>query len=107
MRLIPLDRVLYLPARLTTLGRQASQENSPFAVTDRIGLISDATVLGKSGLLKTSAGLGLINELKSEQECEYDDMPKMTTQLHQTLYGRLFHPNSAPSQEYGGKCLTP
>lgn len=64
------DRVLYPPERVATLGQQSAQENSPFLVTDRIGLISDTMVLGKSGLTKTSAGLALIDALKASKECQ-------------------------------------
>lgn len=65
-----IDRVLYSPERVTTLGGQCSQENSPFAVTDRMGLISDVTQLGKSGLMRTSAGLSLIDTLRSDTDCK-------------------------------------
>ncbi|PVG02822.1 putative AAP1-alanine/arginine aminopeptidase [Serendipita vermifera] len=61
-------RVLYQPERVKLLGRQAYQQNTPFNVTDRIGLVSDAMVLAKSGMALTSAGLGLINEMKNETE---------------------------------------
>lgn len=61
-------RVLYPPERVKLLGRQAADPNSPFAVTDRMGLISDVMVLAKSGLCRTSDGLALINELRGEAE---------------------------------------
>ncbi|KAG8806528.1 Aminopeptidase 2 mitochondrial [Serendipita sp. 400] len=61
-------RVLYKPDRVKKLGKQATEASSPFAVTDRIGLISDVMVLGKSGMCRTSDGLALINEMRSETE---------------------------------------
>jgi aminopeptidase 2 len=65
------DRVLYEPKRVQLLGSQAYQSNSPFNVTDRIGLVSDAMALAKSGMALTSAGLSLINEMKKETECTF------------------------------------
>jgi hypothetical protein len=38
---------------------------------DRIGLVSDAMALAKSGMALTSAGLSLINEMKKETECMF------------------------------------
>jgi aminopeptidase 2 len=73
------DRVLYTPERITTLGKQCSQANSPFSVTDRMGLISDVMQLGKSGLLQTSAGLSLIHEIKGDTECESLLRMRLTT----------------------------
>ncbi|CAG7846066.1 Aminopeptidase 2; Flags: Precursor [Serendipita indica DSM 11827] len=61
-------RVLYPPERVKLLGKQAVDPNSPFSVTDRMGLISDVMVLGKSGLCRTSDGLALLNELRSESQ---------------------------------------
>jgi hypothetical protein len=74
------DRVLYEPKRIQLLGSQAYESNSPFNVTDRIGLVSDAMVLAKSGMALTSAGLSLINEMKKETECEpfMEDISRVT-----------------------------
>ena len=63
-------RVNYTPERLTKLGEEASKPNSILSTEDRMGLVSDAMVLAKSGHSKTSSALSLISGLKSEPECE-------------------------------------
>jgi len=64
------DRVAYTPERIAILGKQAADTCSPFSLTDRIGLVSDAQNLGQSGYIKTSTALELIDALKNEEECE-------------------------------------
>jgi aminopeptidase 2 len=63
--------VAYSPERLTALGKEAASPNSSFTVEDRMGLVSDAMVLAKSGHAKTSGALNLVKALKNEQECTY------------------------------------
>ncbi|KDQ20056.1 hypothetical protein BOTBODRAFT_62421 [Botryobasidium botryosum FD-172 SS1] len=61
-------RVAYSPERLVKLGDEAARENSAFSTEDRMGLVSDAFELAKSGVSKTSGALGLIDKLRSEKE---------------------------------------
>ncbi|KAF8311310.1 leucyl aminopeptidase [Clavulina sp. PMI_390] len=61
-------RVAYEPERLKQLGIWASQKDSPFALEDRMGLVSDATILAQAGVGKTSAALDLIASLHKEEE---------------------------------------
>ena len=64
------DRVAYTPERISVLGKQATEKGSPFSLSDRIGLVSDAQNLGKSGYIKTSTALDLVDALRNEEECE-------------------------------------
>ncbi|KAG8900325.1 Aminopeptidase 2 mitochondrial [Tulasnella sp. 403] len=61
-------RVAYTPERLKKLGEEAARENSVFSLEDRMGLVSDALVLAKANLGKTSAALDLINSLRNDKE---------------------------------------
>ena len=58
----------YTPERLTKLGEEAAKETSVFSTEDRMGLVSDAVVLAKSGYAKTSGAFSLISKLRFEQE---------------------------------------
>lgn len=64
------DRVAYEPERLKQLGEWAARKNSVFSLEDRMGLVSDAMVLAKAGIGKTSAALDLIEKLHNEEESE-------------------------------------
>ncbi|KAF8311309.1 hypothetical protein DL93DRAFT_2229778 [Clavulina sp. PMI_390] len=61
-------RVAYEPERLKQLGIWASQKDSPFSLEDRMGLVSDATILAQAGVGQTSAALDLIASLHKEEE---------------------------------------
>ncbi|TBU29067.1 peptidase family M1-domain-containing protein [Dichomitus squalens] len=58
----------YPPERLAKLGQQAVAENSPFSLSDRIGLVFDALALAKAGYAPVSSALELISILKTEKE---------------------------------------
>ena len=64
------DRVAYEPERLKRLGEWAAQKDSVFSLEDRMGLVSDAMVLAKAGIGKTSAAFDLIEKLHNEKESE-------------------------------------
>lgn len=64
------DRVLYTPERLVKIAEEAGKDRSIFSLEDRIGLVSDAMVLAKASLSKTSGALTLIDLLRVEKECE-------------------------------------
>ncbi|KAI0294885.1 leucyl aminopeptidase [Multifurca ochricompacta] len=61
-------RVLYTPARLAAIAKEAAKPDSIFSLNDRIGLVHDAFALAKSGHLSLSAALNLVHELRSESE---------------------------------------
>jgi aminopeptidase 2 len=63
--------VLYTPARLLAIAKEAGKANSIFSLDDRIGLVSDAFALAKAGYLSLSATLNLVHELRADRECEY------------------------------------
>ncbi|KAI1788458.1 peptidase family M1-domain-containing protein [Ganoderma leucocontextum] len=58
----------YPAERLLKLGQQAAAENSPFSLSDRMGLVSDALAAAKAGYASVSSALGLIETLKNEKE---------------------------------------
>ncbi|KAI0779918.1 peptidase family M1-domain-containing protein [Fomes fomentarius] len=62
--------VKYSAARLVKLGQQAAAADSPFSLSDRIGLVLDAYALANAGYASLSAALGLVNSLASA-ETEY------------------------------------
>ena len=64
------DRVAYEPEGLKQLGEWAARKDSVFSLEDRMGLVSDAMVLAKAGIGKTSAALDLIEKLHKEEESE-------------------------------------
>ncbi|EIM90757.1 leucyl aminopeptidase [Stereum hirsutum FP-91666 SS1] len=62
-------RVLYTPQRLSLIAHEAAKTiGSAFSLNDRIGLVHDAMAFAKSGHLKISAALELVNILRSERE---------------------------------------
>jgi len=61
-------RVLYLPEHLSKLGDEAAQTNSSLSREDRMGLISDAFVLGRAGYGSTSAALDLMSKLRDDDD---------------------------------------
>ncbi|KAI0781326.1 leucyl aminopeptidase [Trametes elegans] len=60
--------VQYSADRLVKLGQQTAAEGSPFSLSDRIGLVSDALALSKAGYTSVSSALGLIDALHNEKE---------------------------------------
>ncbi|KAI0373350.1 leucyl aminopeptidase [Pilatotrama ljubarskyi] len=60
--------VRYPPERLTKLGEQAAAPDSPFSLSDRIGLVLDALALSKAGYTTVSSALELISTLRNEKE---------------------------------------
>lgn len=65
-------RVLYSPERLASIAQEAAKKSgSAFSLNDRIGLVHDAMALAKSGHLKVSAALEMVNILRGEEECAY------------------------------------
>ena len=52
------------------LGEQAATKDSPFSLSDRIGLVADALALSKAGYATVSSALGLISTLRDENERE-------------------------------------
>lgn len=65
-------RVLYTPERLASIAQEAAKKTgSAFSLNDRIGLVHDAMALAKSGHLKVSAALQMVDILRGEEECAY------------------------------------
>ncbi|OJT04088.1 Aminopeptidase 2, mitochondrial [Trametes pubescens] len=60
--------VQYSPDRLTKLGQQAAAPNSPFTLSDRIGIVCDSLALARAGYATVSSALELISVLHSEKE---------------------------------------
>ncbi|KAH9857712.1 leucyl aminopeptidase [Lenzites betulinus] len=60
--------VHYSPERLAKLGQQAAAPNSPFTLSDRIGIVCDALALSRAGYATVSGTLELISALKNEKE---------------------------------------
>ncbi|KAI9056855.1 leucyl aminopeptidase [Trametes sanguinea] len=60
--------VQYSADRLAKLGQQAAAPDSPFSLSDRIGLVSDALALSKAGYTSVSSALELISALRGEKE---------------------------------------
>ncbi|KAI0668551.1 leucyl aminopeptidase [Trametes maxima] len=60
--------VSYSADRLAKLGQQAAAPNSPFSLSDRIGIVSDALALAKSGYAPVSSALEVIGALRDEKE---------------------------------------
>ncbi|KAI0747687.1 peptidase family M1-domain-containing protein [Daedaleopsis nitida] len=60
--------VQYSTDRLVKLGEQAAAQNSPFSLSDRMGLVYDALALSKAGYAPVSSALGLISALHGEKE---------------------------------------
>ena len=63
-----LDRTLYSDERLSKLGDEAGKTDSAFSLSDRMGLVQDASVLASSGYSKTSGALTLIAKMANEKE---------------------------------------
>ena len=63
------DAVQYSADRLVKLGQQAALPNSPFSLSDRIGLVRDAFALARSGHTSVTSALGLVSSLLGEKEC--------------------------------------
>ncbi|KAI0064924.1 leucyl aminopeptidase [Artomyces pyxidatus] len=61
-------RVLYSPERLAAIATEAAKSDTLFTLNDRMGLINDAMALSKAGLLKVSAALNLVYNLREEKE---------------------------------------
>ncbi|KAI8998978.1 leucyl aminopeptidase [Trametes punicea] len=60
--------VQYSADRLAKLGQQAATTDSPFSLSDRIGLVSDAFALSKASYTSVSSALELISALHDEKE---------------------------------------
>ncbi|TBU53789.1 hypothetical protein BD310DRAFT_937381 [Dichomitus squalens] len=60
--------VQYSPERLVRLGRTAALPDSPFSLSDRIGLVWDASALAKAGYAPVSSAFALIRMLQGEKE---------------------------------------
>ena len=67
-----LDATAYSAERLAKLGEQAAAENSPFSLSDKIGLLYDAFALSKAGYVPISGALSLALGLRGEREREWD-----------------------------------
>ncbi|KZT61396.1 alanyl aminopeptidase [Calocera cornea HHB12733] len=61
-------RVQYSSEHLSKLGDEAARPNSTLSREDRMGLVADASVLGRAGYGSTSAGLDLINKLRNDED---------------------------------------
>ncbi len=61
-------RVAYSTDRLGLIGDEAAKSNGAFNTEDRIGLVSDAVTLARSGSGKTSGSLNLISKLGDEPD---------------------------------------
>ncbi|KAH9955891.1 leucyl aminopeptidase, partial [Russula dissimulans] len=80
-------RVLYTPARLLAIAKEAGKANSIFSLDDRIGLVSDAFALAKAGYLSLSATLNLVHELRADREfLTWDSIDKNLTEIIHTWY---------------------
>ena len=64
-----IDAVRYGAERLVKLGQTAAAPDSPFSLSDRIGLVWDAFALAKAGYAPVSSAFGLISMLRDEKEC--------------------------------------
>ncbi|KAI0637348.1 leucyl aminopeptidase [Trametes polyzona] len=60
--------VKYSADRLAKLGQQAAAPNSPFTLSDRIGLVCDALALSRAGYTTVSSTLELVSLLRDEKE---------------------------------------
>ncbi|KAM5543145.1 hypothetical protein V8D89_003019 [Ganoderma adspersum] len=60
--------VRYSAERLVKLGQTAATPDSPFSLSDRIGLVWDAFALAKAGYAPVSSAFGLISMLRDEKE---------------------------------------
>ncbi|KAI0743398.1 peptidase family M1-domain-containing protein [Daedaleopsis nitida] len=83
--------VRYSAARLAKLGEQATAPNSPFTVSDRIGLVLDAFALAKAGYAPLSSALGLVSSLKGETE--YFVLDTIATNLSAIISTWYEHPH--------------
>ena len=61
----------YSAERLVKLGQTAAAPDSPFSLSDRIGLVWDAFALAKAGYAPVSSAFGLISMLRDEKECKW------------------------------------
>lgn len=68
---VSLDRVLYSPERLASIGTEAAKGDAVFSLRDRIGLVHDAYALAQAGFSKVSSALTLVHTLKDEKECQF------------------------------------
>ena len=60
----------YSAERVAKLGEQAAAKNSPFSLSDRMGLISDSLTLARAGYAPVSSNLDLVKALRDEKERE-------------------------------------
>ncbi|KAI0713398.1 peptidase family M1-domain-containing protein [Earliella scabrosa] len=58
----------YSAERVAKLGEQAAAKNSPFSLSDRMGLISDSLTLARAGYAPVSSNLDLVKALRDEKE---------------------------------------
>ncbi|KDE03697.1 hypothetical protein MVLG_05828 [Microbotryum lychnidis-dioicae p1A1 Lamole] len=61
-------RTSYPKDRLVKIGQEAGKPDTPFDLSDRMGLVGDAIALAIAGLSKTSASLSFLSELRNEKE---------------------------------------
>ena len=76
------DATQYPPERLAKLGQQATAENSPFSLSDRIGLVYDALALAKAGYAPVSSALELISTLRNEKERAWTSILPLDRRTH-------------------------
>ncbi|SCV72291.1 BQ2448_4985 [Microbotryum intermedium] len=61
-------RTSYSQDRLIKLGHEAGRVGTHFDLSDRVGLVGDATALAMAGVSKTSGALSFLSELGNEKE---------------------------------------
>ncbi|KLO10866.1 hypothetical protein SCHPADRAFT_906524 [Schizopora paradoxa] len=61
-------RVLYTPERLSQLAQEAVKKDSLLTLNDRLGLVHDVFALAKAGYTEISTALGLVDNLRKEEE---------------------------------------
>ncbi|EJU01768.1 Metalloprotease [Dacryopinax primogenitus] len=60
--------VLYSEEHLARLGDEAARKRTSLSPTDRLGLVTDAFVLGRAGYSSMTAALDLINKLRDDDD---------------------------------------
>lgn len=99
-----IDAVRYSAERLVKLGQTAAAPDSPFSLSDRIGLVWDAFALAKAGYAPVSSAFGLISMLRDEKECKLRSCESKTSVLIRTLqtsYGTPLRATLAKSPRHG------
>ena len=63
------DAVQYDLNRLATLAKQATSSDSPFSLTDKIGIVRDAFMLAEAGYASVRGALDAMDALSVDEQC--------------------------------------